>query len=110
MNVLDQRVFSILSQETLYSLTGHLIVNSEGYCHQRTWKGLAGRIGFSTQGHLDLLLKYLHGDKGFLVLAVWDKLEKNGATVKKLIIALKSLDVVNCIKDLEEDTSITGKK
>ena len=109
VNVLDQRVLLILSQETLLTLSAHITSASGGYCRGRTWEGFAGRIGCNTE-QVTLLREHRHSDKGWLVLSTWDRLEKNGATVKKLIIALESLKMRICIHDLEEGTSITGKK
>ena len=75
----------------------------------RSWDGVAGKIGFS-MGQIQAMRQHQEQDKGRLLLATWERLNKTGATVKNLIFALASLSMRECINALQEDPSILGKE
>ena len=104
ISMLNQPLSS-LREETFIKLCCNLTTASFG---ERSWKGLGGKIGLNAW-QVDLLNKHQESDKGWLLLKTWENLDKSGATVKKLIVALESLQMRSCINVIRDDTSISGK-
>ena len=74
----------------------------------RNWEGIAGKVGFKTD-QVMAMKKHSDDNKGRLFLTTWEKLNKSEATVKKLIFALQSLKMMDCIDALLKDPSISGE-
>ena len=74
----------------------------------RNWEGVAGKIGLSTN-QVMAMKNHPEANKGCLFLTTWENLNKPGATVKKLVFALQSLKMMDCIYVLLEDPSISGE-
>jgi hypothetical protein len=74
----------------------------------RNWEGVAGKIGLKMD-QIMAMRNHTEPDKGRLFLTTWENLNRSGATVKKLIFALQSLKMMNCIEALEQDPSISGE-
>ena len=105
VSIMDQPL-SNLGRDTFATLCVSL-TTCEGL-GGRTWEGLGGKIGFNTR-QLKLLKIDKESNKGWLLLDTWEKLDRRGATVKRLIIALESLKMRDCVKLLQEAASISGK-
>ena len=75
----------------------------------RDWEEVARKIGLKMNQIL-AMKKHTEPDKGRLFLTTWENLNKSGATVKKLVFALYSLKMIDCIEALLQDPSISGKR
>lgn len=84
-----------------------LLTISEGGIGGRTWEGVAGKLGL-TMAQVKLLKLHSEDNKGWLLLNTWGNLESGGATVRKLILALESLKMRECIDALQEAAAISG--
>ena len=104
VSILDQHLFN-LSSDAFMTLSV-LLTMTEGGIGGRNWEGVAGKLGINT-GQVDLLKLHKESNKGWLLLTTWGNLE-TGATVRKLIIALESLKMRECINSLQEAASISG--
>lgn len=102
--MLDQHP-SNLSEDAFMTLSV-LLTMTEGGIGGRNWEGVAGKLGLNT-GQVNLLKRHTESNKGWLLLITWGKLD-TGATVRKLIIALESLEMRECINALQEAASISG--
>lgn len=74
---------------------------------ERSWEGVAGKIGL-TMKQILAMKQHQEQNKGQLLLTTWESLSKTGATVKKLVFALESLKMDECIDALLEDSSVSG--
>ena len=74
----------------------------------RNWEGIAGKIGLN-MNQIMAMAYHPEPNKGRLFLTTWEKLDKTGATVKKLVFALQSLEMMDCIDALLKDPSISGE-
>lgn len=75
---------------------------------KRSWEGVAGKIGLKMNQIL-AMKQHPEPHKGRLLLTTWEKLNKPGATVKKLFFALYSLKMIDCIDAFYKDPSILGE-
>ena len=105
VTALDRPVSS-LTRDAYITLCFSL-TTSEGL--GRDWEGVAGKIGLKMNQIL-AMKKHTEPDKGRLFLTTWENLNKSGATVKKLVFALYSLKMIDCIEALLQDPSISGER
>lgn len=75
----------------------------------RNWEGVAGKIGLKMDQIL-AMKNHPEPNKGRLFLTTWENLNKQGATLKKLVFALQSLRMMDCIDALLQDQSILGER
>lgn len=104
VSILDKHLFNLDSDA--FMTLSLMLTMTEGGIGGRNWEGVAGKLGLNT-GQVDLLKHHAESNKGWLLLNTWGKLE-TGATVRKLIIALESLKMRECINALQDATSISG--
>ena len=104
VSILDQHLLNLNGE--VFMTVSSLLTVTEGGIGGRSWEGVAGKLGLNAR-QVDLLKQHKESNKGWLLLTTWGKLE-TGATVRKLIIALESLKMRECIYTLQEDASISG--
>jgi hypothetical protein len=105
VTALDKPVSSLTSDAYItlcFSLT-----TSQGL-GGRNWEGVAGEIGLKMD-QIVAMKTHPEPNKGRLFLTTWENLNRSGATVKKLIFALQSLKMLDCIEAFLKDPSISGE-
>jgi len=101
------QILSTLSNETVRLLS--LRLNAISPAFPTDWRALAGVIGFSPLIIDNIAADYTRGDKTRWVLELWERSD-TGASVKKLLFALLSLDLHACIDLIRNDKNIKGKQ
>ena len=99
-------ILSTLSYETLRSLSLRLDVISPAF--PVDWRALADVIGFSPLIIRNIEGANARGDKTQWLLEVWQR-SSTDASVRKLILALASLDLQACLDIIKKDKNIKGK-
>jgi len=100
------QILSTLSNETLRLLSLRLNYISPAF--PTDWRALAGVIGFSALIIDNIAADNTRGDKTRWVLELWERSE-TGASVKKLLFALLSLDLQACVDLVRNDQHIKGR-
>ena len=99
------QILSTLSNETVRLLS--LRLNAISPAFATDWRALAGVIGFSPLIIDNIAADNTRGNKTRWVLELWERSD-TGASVKKLLFALLSLDLQACIDLIRNDKNIKG--